>query len=416
MATKPHLNMIVTGHIDNGKSTTMGHFLMDLGVVDERTIAAHGAESEKTGKGDTFKYAWVMDNIKDERERGITIDLAFQKFESSKYFFTLIDAPGHRDFIKNMITGASEADAAILVLSAKEGETDTATAAGGQAREHAFLLKTLGVKQIIVAINKMDLIEYSESAYEKIKADYLDFIKDLDGLYDFSHSTLQRDLNTLEDKGLVDRVHGAVRLIENSQYETTAFAEPSYKYRTDSYISEKKAIAKALAKEIDYGDVVYITHGTTTMQIVNEIDKLERVTIITDGLDIVMGCRNHRNVNVLTIGGMVNYDMMRIEHDPLLLDNISKININKLVMGVAGISIERGITFYDNTSFRFLSSIIDDIEEIIVVAHSEKIGKVALTNFVPLDKIDKIITDSNANDKQLNKLRNLGIEIVTAQI
>jgi Translation elongation factor EF-1alpha (GTPase) len=162
--------MIVTGHIDNGKSTTMGHFLMDLGVVDERTIAAHGAESEKTGKGDTFKYAWVMDNIKDERERGITIDLAFQKFESAKYFFTLIDAPGHRDFIKNMITGASEADAAILVLSAKEGETDTAIAAGGQAREHAFLLKTLGVGQLIVAINKMDSVEYKEDAFNAAKA------------------------------------------------------------------------------------------------------------------------------------------------------------------------------------------------------------------------------------------------------
>jgi len=169
MADKPHLNMIVTGHIDNGKSTTMGHFLMDLGVVDERTIAAHAAESEKTGKGDTFKYAWVMDNIKDERERGITIDLAFQKFESKKYFFTLIDAPGHRDFIKNMITGASEADAAILVLSAKEGETDTAIAAGGQAREHAFLLKTLGVGQLIVAINKMDDSNYSEDAFKAAK-------------------------------------------------------------------------------------------------------------------------------------------------------------------------------------------------------------------------------------------------------
>ena len=169
MADKPHLNMIVTGHIDNGKSTTMGHFLMDLGVVDERTIASHAAESEKTGKGDTFKYAWVMDNIKDERERGITIDLAFQKFESNKYFFTLIDAPGHRDFIKNMITGASEADAAILVLSAKEGETDTAIAAGGQAREHAFLLKTLGVNQLIVAINKMDDSNYSEDAFKAAK-------------------------------------------------------------------------------------------------------------------------------------------------------------------------------------------------------------------------------------------------------
>jgi len=106
-----------------------------------------------------------MDNIKDERARGITIDLAFQKFETPKFFFTLIDAPGHRDFVKNMITGASEADCAILVLSAKEGETDTAIAAGGQAREHAFLLKTLGVKQIIVAVNKMDDSKFSEDAF-----------------------------------------------------------------------------------------------------------------------------------------------------------------------------------------------------------------------------------------------------------
>jgi len=166
---KPHLNMIVTGHIDNGKSTSMGHMLMQLGLIDERTIAAHAAESEKTGKGDTFKYAWVMDNIKDERERGITIDLAFQKFETPKYFFTLIDAPGHRDFIKNMITGASEADCAILVLSAKEGETDTAIAPGGQAREHAFLLRTLGVGQLIVAINKMDDSNYSEQAFKVAK-------------------------------------------------------------------------------------------------------------------------------------------------------------------------------------------------------------------------------------------------------
>ncbi|NIP62777.1 MAG: translation elongation factor EF-1 subunit alpha [Nitrosopumilaceae archaeon] len=168
MADKSHMNLIVTGHIDNGKSTTMGHFLMDLGVVDERTIAQHATESEKTGKGDTFKYAWVMDNIKDERERGITIDLAFQKFETDKYFFTLIDAPGHRDFVKNMITGASEADAAVLVLSAKEGETDTAIAPGGQAREHAFLLKTLGVNQLIVAINKMDAVDYKEETFNEV--------------------------------------------------------------------------------------------------------------------------------------------------------------------------------------------------------------------------------------------------------
>ncbi|MFB3096256.1 MAG: translation elongation factor EF-1 subunit alpha [Nitrosopumilaceae archaeon] len=166
---KPHLNLIITGHIDHGKSTTMGHFLMDMGVIDERAIAQHAEESEKIGKGDTFKYAWVMDNIKDERERGITIDLAFKKFETQKFFFTLIDAPGHRDFIKNMITGASEADCAILVLSAKGDEANVAVAPGGQAREHAFLLRTLGVGQIMVAVNKMDTNNYSEDAFKATK-------------------------------------------------------------------------------------------------------------------------------------------------------------------------------------------------------------------------------------------------------
>ena len=100
---KPHMNLVVVGHVDNDKSTIVGLLLFDMGVNEQRTIEAFAKESEDTGKGDTFKNAWVLDSIKDERERGITIDLAFQKFETSKYFYTLIDAPGHRDFIKNMI-------------------------------------------------------------------------------------------------------------------------------------------------------------------------------------------------------------------------------------------------------------------------------------------------------------------------
>jgi elongation factor 1-alpha len=166
---KPHMNLVVVGHVDNGKSTAVGHLMVDLKVIDQRTIDAYAKESEETGKGDTFKYAWVLDSIKEERDRGVTIDLAFQKFETQKYFYTLIDAPGHRDFIKNMITGASEADAAVLVVSVKPGETEAATDPGGQAREHAFLSRTLGVSQIIVALNKMDDVGYSEHRYKEVK-------------------------------------------------------------------------------------------------------------------------------------------------------------------------------------------------------------------------------------------------------
>jgi elongation factor 1-alpha len=171
MPQKPHLNLVVVGHVDHGKSTAMGHFLFDLGVVDPRTIEEYAKESEKLGVGDTFKYAWVLDTLKDERERGVTIDLAFQKFETEKYFFTLIDAPGHRDFIKNMITGASEADAAVLVISAKKGEFEVGVGPGGQAREHAFLLRTLGVNQLIVFFSKFDdpTVNYSKERYEEMK-------------------------------------------------------------------------------------------------------------------------------------------------------------------------------------------------------------------------------------------------------
>jgi len=179
MADKPHLNLIVTGHVDHGKSTSMGHFLFDLGAVDDRTIQEYAKESEKTGAGDSFKYAWVLDQLKDERERGVTIDLAFQKFETQKYFYTLIDAPGHRDFIKNMITGASEADAAVLIVSAKKGEEDVALGPGGQAREHAFLLKTLGVNQLVVCINKMDdqTVKYNEARFNEAKDDVSNLLK-----------------------------------------------------------------------------------------------------------------------------------------------------------------------------------------------------------------------------------------------
>ncbi|MCX8192393.1 MAG: translation elongation factor EF-1 subunit alpha [Nitrososphaeria archaeon] len=178
MSSKPHLNLIVVGHVDHGKSTTMGHFLTKLGVVDQRVIQQYEEEAKKLGK-ETFKYAWILDRIKEERERGLTIDLAFQSFETKKIYYTLIDAPGHRDFVKNMITGASQADCAVLVVSAKKGEYEVGISPGGQTREHAFLLFMLGIKQIVVLINKMDdpTVNYSKERYDEVKQGVSDLLK-----------------------------------------------------------------------------------------------------------------------------------------------------------------------------------------------------------------------------------------------
>jgi len=167
---KPHLNLVIMGHVDHGKSTTTGHMLYLAGVVDERTVKAYEEEARKLGK-ETFKFAWILDNLKEERERGLTIDLRFLKFETKKYYFTIIDAPGHRDFVKNMITGASQADGAILFVSAKRGEFEAGIGPGGQTREHAFLAFTLGVNQLVVAVNKMDdpSVNWSQERYNEVK-------------------------------------------------------------------------------------------------------------------------------------------------------------------------------------------------------------------------------------------------------
>jgi len=175
---KIHINIVVIGHVDSGKSTTTGHLIYKCGGIDKRTIEKFEKEAQEMGKG-SFKYAWVLDKLKAERERGITIDIALWKFETDKYYVTIIDAPGHRDFIKNMITGTSQADCGVLIIASGTGEFEAGISKNGQTREHALLAYTLGVKQLIVGVNKMDNTEppYSENRFNEIKKEVQSYIK-----------------------------------------------------------------------------------------------------------------------------------------------------------------------------------------------------------------------------------------------
>jgi len=175
---KIHINIVVIGHVDSGKSTTTGHLIYKCGGIDERTIAKFEKEAQEMGKG-SFKYAWVLDKLKAERERGITIDIALWKFCTAKYFVTIIDAPGHRDFIKNMITGTSQADCAVLIVAAGVGEFEAGISKDGQTREHALLAYTLGVKQLIIGVNKMDSTAppYSGDRFKEIEKEVSGYIK-----------------------------------------------------------------------------------------------------------------------------------------------------------------------------------------------------------------------------------------------
>lgn len=162
---KEHINLVFIGHVDHGKSTTVGRLLYDSGNIDEQSMRKLKEKAQQLGKAG-FEFAFIMDNLKEEQERGVTIDLAHKRFDTSKYYFTIIDAPGHRDFIKNMITGASQADCAVLVVAANDG-------VNAQTIEHLRLSKIFGVGQLLVIVNKMDIsgVSYSEARYKEVVED-----------------------------------------------------------------------------------------------------------------------------------------------------------------------------------------------------------------------------------------------------
>jgi elongation factor 1-alpha len=164
-----HQNLAIIGHVDHGKSTLVGRLLFETGSVPEHVIEQHREEAEEKGKGG-FEFAYVMDNLAEERERGVTIDIAHQEFSTDQYEFTIVDCPGHRDFVKNMITGASQADNAVLVVAADDGVAP-------QTQEHVFLARTLGIGELIIGVNKMDLVDYEETKYNEVKSEVKELLK-----------------------------------------------------------------------------------------------------------------------------------------------------------------------------------------------------------------------------------------------
>ena len=169
--SKPHLNIVFVGHVDHGKSTTVGRLLLDSGHIEAHVIEKFEKEAQERGKAG-FGFAYVMDGLKEERERGITIDVAHKEFFTPNYYYTVIDAPGHRDFVKNMITGTSQADAAVLCVAADDG-------VNAQTKEHAFLARVLGVQQLIVNVNKMDIsgVNYSQEKYDSVVTEVTALLK-----------------------------------------------------------------------------------------------------------------------------------------------------------------------------------------------------------------------------------------------
>jgi len=169
---KSTINLVIIGHKDHGKSTLIGRLLYDSKAIPQQKIQEIKEETQRTGRGQ-FRFSYLLDSLEEERKGGLTIDIMHTPFKTKKHLYTIIDCPGHKEFIKNMMTGASQADAAVLVISAKEGMED-------QTKQHAYLASTIGIKQLVVAVNKMDERNYDQTRFREVSERLNEFLDSLD--------------------------------------------------------------------------------------------------------------------------------------------------------------------------------------------------------------------------------------------
>lgn len=228
------INLVVIGHKDHGKSTLIGRLLYDSNSIPQQKLQEVEAELKKAGD-EGFRFAFLLDTLEEERRGGLTIDIMQMPLKTERHIYTIIDCPGHREFIKKMLTGASQADAAVLVVSAKEGIED-------QTRQHAFLAKTLGIRQLVVAINKMDQVGYEESAFVKVSQFLDEVLKSLDFL-----NTKMVPISALNGDNVFLRSHNmkwynGLTLIETLD----SIVEPSQSY-ADKPPIQNKVRAKVIA-------------------------------------------------------------------------------------------------------------------------------------------------------------------------
>ncbi|MEK6954604.1 MAG: translation elongation factor EF-1 subunit alpha [Candidatus Micrarchaeota archaeon] len=346
MAEKPHLNIIFTGHVDHGKSTLVGRVLYDTGALSENDLRKLKEEAAKYGKA-TFEFAFAMDQLKEERERGVTIDIAHRDFHTQKYYFTIIDAPGHKDFVKNMITGASQADAAVLVCSAKEGVQ-------AQTIEHAFLLKVLGVSQFIIAINKMDAVNYDHVKFEDTKAALIAKIKPMgykiDQIPVIPVSAYMGD-NVGQREGGPDPASKKINM--------PWYSGPTFKEALDMLLEPKKATDKPLRLPIQ--EVMTITGQGTV-----PVGRVES-GILKPGQTVIIMPEN------------VTAEVKTIEmHHQSLTQAIPGDNIGFALKGVEKKAVRRGSVVGDP---KFPPTVAEEFTaQIVVLNHPTAIGK----NYTPV--------------------------------